>query len=283
MFDIDNHRLKGASTGGAAVRSEASPNYNASSSIQPRFLVFHYTACSFAAARNAFMDGNAANRVSAHLLVDVDGSVTQFVAFNKRAWHAGESFWAGLADINTYSIGIEVVNYGYLQKRADGSFVTADGKVSVAPDQVVEARHKNPLDKHLYWEAYTPAQLETCERLAELLKPSYGLADVVGHDDIAPARKLDPGPAFPMSRMTARVLTRDADLSDHSALYVSAAKLNIRVGPGVQFATAGLALAQHTQVRVLQQRADGWSQVEAIVTPPVTGWVNAAYLVQTLA
>ena len=283
MYSIANHRLAGISTGGTAVRSETSPNFNANGSIQPRFLVFHYTACSFAAAQASFLDGNAANRVSAHLLVDVDGSVTQFVPFNKRAWHAGESFWTGLADINTYSIGVEVVNYGYLQKRADGSFVAADGKTPIAPDQAVEARHKNPQDTHLYWQAYTPAQLETCERLAELLKVGYGLVDVVGHDDIAPARKLDPGPAFPISRMASRVLARDAGLPDHPALYVGAAKLNIRVGPGVQYSAAGTALVKQTQVRVLQQRADGWSQVEAAVTPPVTGWVKSVYLTQAPA
>jgi N-acetylmuramoyl-L-alanine amidase len=244
MFLIANHLLTGSSEDGTAVRSETSPNCNANGSIQPRFLVFHYTACSFAAARAAFMNGNAANRVSAHLLVDLDGSVTQFVPFNKRAWHAGESFWAGLADINTYSIGIEVVNYGYLTKRADGSFVAADGSARIPADQVVEARHKNPADKHLYWQAYAPDQLRTCESLAELLKTSYGLVDAVGHDDIAPARKLDPGPAFPMSRMASRILEREAGLPGHPGLYVNAPWLNIRVGPGAHYATAGTALAR---------------------------------------
>jgi N-acetyl-anhydromuramyl-L-alanine amidase AmpD len=48
---------------------------------------------------------------------------------------------------------------------------------------------------------YTPEQIETCEALAEALVLAYGLQDVLGHDDIAPTRKSDPGPAFPLGRM----------------------------------------------------------------------------------
>lgn len=281
MFSIEHHQLAGSSANGVAVRFEQSPNFNANNAIQPRFLVFHYTACDFMTARAAFLDAYSTHRVSAHLLVDVDGAVTQFVPFDRRAWHAGESHWAGLVDINTYSIGIEVVNHGYLQKRGDGSFVTADGRTPVAAAQVVEARHKNPRDTHLFWQAYTPEQLETCERLTELLSSSYGLKDVVGHDDIAPLRKLDPGPAFPMSRMASRVMARDAILSEHPALSVGVSRLNIRIGPGLGYALAGTALAQRTLVRVLQQSADGWSRVEASVAPPLTGWVKSDYLVSS--
>lgn len=281
MFEVIDHRLIAAPGNATPVQFEASPNVNAST-IAAQFLVFHYTACSFAAARAVFMRGTGDGRVSAHLLIDTNGSVTQFVPFNKRAWHAGESFWAGMTDLNTHSIGIEVVNLGYLLKHGDGRFGSADGSSTVSADQVVEARHKNPHEHHRYWQAYTPAQIETCTQLAVVLRAAYNLVDVVGHDDIAPARKSDPGPAFPLRHMVASAFGRADDETSTQWLFVGAAKLNIRQGPGTQFPLVAAALPVNTAVRPLQPSQGGWMQVEAQATPPVVGWVSAAYLRATV-
>lgn len=277
MFDIQSQRLNGTAANGTAVVQEPSRNFSAQP-ITPKFLVFHYTACSFQVARQVFLDAHSSHRVSAHLLVDEDGSVTQFVDFGRRAWHAGSSFWKGFADLNSHSIGIEVVNLGYLQKKADGSFQTSDGSQTAPPDRVIEARHKNPHDPHRYWHAYTAEQVETCAQLAELLVARYALREIVGHDDIAPDRKVDPGPAFPMHRISSRAFDRADDSGPGDALYVAAQKLNIRSGPGVQFSLVREPLPLGTRVLPRQPADHGWMQIEAEVPTPNVGWVSTAHL-----
>ncbi|MBC7850632.1 MAG: N-acetylmuramoyl-L-alanine amidase, partial [Chitinophagaceae bacterium] len=81
----------------------------------PSYLVMHYTAATTAnSAINWFANKNA--KASAHLLIARDGTVTQFAPFNTITWHAGDSQWTGLIGLNRYSIGIELVNAGRLQK-----------------------------------------------------------------------------------------------------------------------------------------------------------------------
>jgi AmpD protein len=110
-------------------------------------------------------------RVSAHALVRRDGEVVQYVPFQRRAWHAGASSWHGRERCNDYSVGIEI-------EGTDAS-------------------------------AYEPAQYEVLARLVALLCRAYpGLSTerVVGHSDVAPGRKSDPGIAFdwPLLRARAR-------------------------------------------------------------------------------
>lgn len=105
-------------------------------------------------------------RVSAHALVRRDGSIVQYVPFGLRAWHAGESSFAGRARCNDYSIGIEL----------EGTDI----------------------------EPYTDAQYVCLARLARLLMatwPGITRERIVGHADIAPGRKTDPGPAFNWGRL----------------------------------------------------------------------------------
>lgn len=101
-------------------------------------------------------------RVSAHFFIRRDGEVIQFVSCNLRAWHAGQSQWQGRQRCNDFAIGIEL----------EGS-------------------------------DYAPFENRQYDRLAELtraLQAAYPIADIVGHADIAPGRKTDPGPNFDWSR-----------------------------------------------------------------------------------
>ncbi|MDR6523232.1 N-acetylmuramoyl-L-alanine amidase [Variovorax paradoxus] len=275
MLDIANDLLSGEIHGRAIGTA---PTANHGGVIAPRLLVFHYTACDFTAAKNTFLSTAGKNRVSAHLLVDTDGTVTQFVPFNRRAWHAGESHWGDLNDINTHSIGIEVVNYGYLLKTAAGTFRLGNGKpLPFDPDEIIEARHKNPKLPYRYWQAYTPAQIETCEQLAVLLVQRYGLIDVVGHDDIAPDRKQDPGPAFPLLGIRGKALGRDAASDGDEVRYVGVKRLNLRKGPGVEHALAGEPLVMHSKL-IVQGREGGWIQVVvASASGARGGWVLGEY------
>ncbi len=103
-------------------------------------------------------------KVSAHLLIKRDGSIIQFVDFDQRAWHAGNSIYNGTADCNNYSIGIEL----------EGS------------DDI----------------NYKTKQYQSLNHVLSTLKSHYPITNVAGHSDVAPGRKTDPGPAFEWSQLT---------------------------------------------------------------------------------
>lgn len=118
-------------------------------------------------AAHPYYAGIATQRVSAHFLVRRDGELMQFVPCVKRAWHAGVSSWRGRAQCNDFSIGIEL-----------------------------EGTDDMP---------FTDAQYETTGRLARALHRMYPITDTVGHCDIAPGRKTDPGPHFSWDRYRAEL------------------------------------------------------------------------------
>ena len=258
---------------GTPVPFRRSPNQS-TGTITPRFLVFHYTAGGSAESTiNWLCDKRA--KASAHLVVGRDGSITQLVDFNRKAWHAGASTWRGVTGLNSHSIGIELANVGPLQKTGE-IWRSAWGN-TIADHQVVVATH--PHENHERgWEAYPAEQLRVARQLALTLVTKYGLEEVVGHQDIAPGRKLDPGPAFPLDGMAALVRGRGAEEGDLKS--VTASLLNIRTGPGTDFDKVdGGPLPEGTFVKGLAQ-ADGWQYVEVIDDGGTTrrGWVVSRYL-----
>lgn len=108
-------------------------------------------------------------RVSSHLLVRRDGSIVQFVPFDRRAWHAGASCYRGRDNGNDFSVGIEV-------EGTDNS-------------------------------GYCDCQYFTLANICRTLMTTYDIssADIVGHSDIAPGRKTDPGPSFEWERLSTLV------------------------------------------------------------------------------
>ena len=155
-----------------------------------RFLVIHFTSGASGQSSVNFWKTPDAKGASAHLVIDRDGSLIQCRPFNVTCGHAGKSRWKGHEGLNSCSIGIELANAGDNPKLA--------AKWSKLP--LVKAKHKNggPLTE---WEAYPEAQVAACIEVAKALVARYKLDDVIGHDDIAPDRKVDPGPAFPMERL----------------------------------------------------------------------------------
>lgn len=138
--------------------------------IAPSLLVLHYTDCRDAEeALSLLCDPDRA--VSAHYLVDSDGTVMQLVPEERRAWHAGVSFWAGITDVNSHSIGIEIQNGG-----------ERFGPHAFPADQIAAVRD-----------------------LCRGVMSRHGIAarNLLAHSDIAPDRKRDPGALFPWRDLAA--------------------------------------------------------------------------------
>lgn len=155
-----------------------------------RCLVIHFTS---GATAKSSIDSMRDNGLSCHLVIDRDGTIYQCRPFNKTCGHAGVSRWrdpkTGVRynGVNGFGIGIELANAGDDQALAE--------RWTKLP--LVTARHRNGglIQK---WETYPPEQIAVCTEAAKVICARYNLDDITGHDCIAPERKNDPGPAFPM-------------------------------------------------------------------------------------
>jgi N-acetylmuramoyl-L-alanine amidase len=255
------------------VDFKATPNKGGS--YTPQYLVMHYTAStSEKGTINWFLNKDA--QASAHLLIDMDGSITQFAPFNIVTWHAGISEWNGLVGLNKFAIGIELVNAGRLVKSGT-MWISPLDKKQIPDSEVVIATHRNETSS-AGWQMYSEIQLNVASEIAALLVKTYSLKDVVGHDEIAPHRKSDPGPAFPMSSFRSRAVGRK---EGKAVPFITTTSVNIRSGAGTQFATVSDPLPKNTAVEILK-REGSWSLVD--VTDHVhglndlEGWVFSKYL-----
>lgn len=151
-----------------------SPNFNdRPDGRAPDMVVLHYTGMqSGAAALDRLCDASA--KVSAHYLIDEDGTTHALVAEDKRAWHAGVSYWAGERDINGCSIGIELVNPGHSYPGYAGGY-----------------------------RPFPEPQMAALETLLRGIVSRHAIppARILGHSDVAPARKTDPGELFDWERL----------------------------------------------------------------------------------
>ncbi len=129
-----------------------------------RFIILHYTAMrSIEETINLLCSSQS--KVSAHFLISKEGKIYQLVNEQNRAWHAGESSWKNITDINSNSLGIELENTGYLED----------------------------------FEDYTEQQISSLMELITYLNSNYNISrmNILGHSDVAPMRKIDPGEKFP--------------------------------------------------------------------------------------
>lgn len=276
---IVDHRLHLAD--GQPARFLKSPNQ--SDGLQPKYLVVHYTAGPNA-KRAIETLLSPARKASAHLVIGRDGEVTQLVEFNKRAWHAGLSSWKGLKGLNAHSIGIELSNPGKLKKTSTGWKTWFDAKVD--PEHVLEAVHRNGGGLS-GWHTYTAEQLDALTQVAEVLFSTYGLEDVLGHEDIAPGRKTDPGPAFPMAQFKAALVGRHQEDEeapyDDTELFVVREPVNIRTEPSTAGAKLTSApLPKGTRVAVIDQSGI-WRRVDVLddpegEDPDLEGWIHGRFL-----
>ncbi len=237
-------------------------------------IIIHYTAGSSTESSVASLS-DPSIQASAHVVVGRDGVVTQIVPFNIVAWHAGASQYGGRIGFNQFSIGIEIDNAGLLEKRGD-KYYAWFGRAYEEKD-VVAGIHRN--EKTLrYWHAYTEKQIEAVEQLCRALVKSYDLKYILGHEEISPVRKVDPGPAFPLDKLRDKIFGggRDAETSERSIGkegIVNTNLLNIRADANTQAEKVAKPLAEGQKVKILAAK-DGWLKVST----EVTGWVSAKYI-----
>ncbi|HEX5380502.1 MAG TPA: N-acetylmuramoyl-L-alanine amidase [Phenylobacterium sp.] len=144
-----------------------SPNFEARKT-PPDMIVLHYTGMPTGEGALARLR-DPASKVSAHYVVEEDGRVFRLVPEERRAWHAGLSSWKGETDINGRSIGVEIVNPGH----------------------------------EFGYRAFPEAQVAAVIALLADIRDRWSVADgfIVGHSDVAPDRKEDPGELFPWKRL----------------------------------------------------------------------------------
>ncbi|WP_448137493.1 N-acetylmuramoyl-L-alanine amidase [Sphingobacterium siyangense] len=129
--------------------------------IKPVYIIMHYDGASNATSAIDWMT-DSRSKVSAHLHISRDGVITQLAPFNIKCWHAGLSTWAGQRDLNNCSIGIELQNKGT--------------------------------------ESYTEKQINVAIAVCKTIVRTYSIREILGHSDIAPGRKEDPGIQFPWGK-----------------------------------------------------------------------------------
>ncbi|MDH6232462.1 N-acetylmuramoyl-L-alanine amidase [Mesorhizobium soli] len=148
---------------GAEVR--VSPNFTQRRGTdKPDMVILHYTGMPTGAEAEAWLC-DPASEVSSHYIVHEDGRIVQMVRESDRAWHAGKSSWRGVTDVNSWSVGIEVVNPGHI----------------------------------LGYTAFPRCQIEAVIALCGNITVRHGIVPerILAHSDVSPGRKVDPGEKFP--------------------------------------------------------------------------------------
>ncbi len=271
---VINHRL--IQDDGAPVPFKASPNTGGV--LHARWLVMHYTGGRSAESSVAWLL-NPQSRASAHVLIGRYGGIIQMVPFNIVAWHAGMSTWQNVNSLNQHSIGIELDNAGRLDKIA-GKWVSPL-KIMMPDDQVRVGNHKHDLlgTQPTGWQTYTPQQIESAFAVAQALVAQYDLEDVLGHDDIAPGRCLDPGPDFPLEHLRTTLFGHQ---NDSPPIFLARAMLTVRSGPGTEFPSLpGSPIRAGTRVQALEQQGLWWKVDvldEANGVVDLVGWCHGRHL-----
>tara|TARA_B100000989_G_C19528652_1_gene468356 strand:- start:296 stop:1030 length:735 start_codon:yes stop_codon:yes gene_type:complete len=162
-----------------------SPNFdNRQKNSKINFLVLHYTETnSLREAINILCSPK--KKVSSHYLIDINGDIYNLVEEKKRAWHAGISFWRNYENLNNSSVGIEIVNSGEMLKKK-----------------------------------YPDKQIESLINLSKQIKLNHNIntSNILGHSDIAPRRKIDPGIFFPWNKLALHELGFWIEISEDDSV-----------------------------------------------------------------
>lgn len=288
-MEIKNNRLVGDKVSYVQAYS-----YNKTATITPDAIIIHYTAGA-SGAQTVKLFAASTSTTSAHFVVSEDGSITQMVDCNRKAYHAGVSSYNGRSSYNGFSIGIEISNPGYLQK-VDGKYYTwwemkKEKKTATPESKVFTGKHRNAVTKMTYWYKYTDAQIEAVRQLCKAICKAYKIKEILGHDEIAPGRKCDPGPAFPLDAMRTEILSQTSSLNINelfrNAVSQSAAaslvigkvnvKLNFRQQPSTTAPLKSSPIASGSYVYIIGQDSTGeWYNI----LHEISGWVDKEFVEQ---
>lgn len=266
--------------------------------ITPRLIVMHYTA-GWSASGAIHTLADSSRQASAHVVVSRNGDIDQIVDFNKKAWHAGPSRYEGYRGLNNYSIGIEIVNIGWVKKLRGGNYkdpygqeFTYEGLMELG--DFTRHAHSRVGSGDFAWQEYTQPQLYAVQKLTEALLTEYPtIHDIVSHEEIdTRGWKTDPGPEFPMHRFKS-LLSRDDEGAGNYGYTaaegvphrVTVDGLNVRSGPGKDNPVIDVL---YSDMMVQMQDRDGeWRMVsyhnantdrETRPRAGSTGWVHQRYI-----
>lgn len=265
QFSISNHKLFSNDT-----PVEHYSTRKTSGRLQSlKFVVIHYTAgLSYEGDVRTLTTSDRA--ASAHIVIGQDGKVGQVENFMTNLWHAGQSKWGNLTMLNRYSVGIEVVCPGWVnfkREEAGVKYFEQYGRIFNDRDhRFVYGKHPNG-GSPMWWMQFTEKQMEAIEGICAALKRQYpSIEKVVGHDQISPGRKIDPGLCMPRSffdvlngraaeRVTEDGETRAEEYFDYAV--ASPKGLNLRTKPAMDGAIIQL-VPDGTKVSVVSTHGDWW-------------------------
>jgi N-acetylmuramoyl-L-alanine amidase len=206
-MDIENGVLKG---GGAKWKKATSFG---GAMAAPRWIVTHDTAGSTKKFSTVNYFASPTCKVSAHFVVERDGTITQMVQTNRRAYHAGVSKWNGVSGLNSCSIGIEIVNPGKLKKNGEYAELSYDGKTVIEKFPLIDCTYRATKEHgEGYWLPYTKEQIASVAAICREVVEEYpDCNEIVTHWMISPGRKIDTNPLFPMEEIRKAVFEPTPD------------------------------------------------------------------------
>lgn len=242
---IKNHKLPAP-----ANHEHKSPNKR-KGTMKPIGIMMHYTA---SGGENGEGDAEylsrASSRASAQIVIGREGDIHQLMGLNEIAWHAGKSKLGTMVDLNNGFIGIELDNWGYLD--SEGKSHTG----TVVPE---EFRFEGKRGPHSVWESYRDAQLEAAENVVSLICEYYDIEYLIGHEDAAPGRKSDPGPA--LDRWLESIREKYGLRGPSASSPATKVRLNLRASASRQ-STILTVIPKGAPVEFIEETYPGWYKIK---------------------
>lgn len=260
------------------------PAANVGGDIEPNLIVLHDTAGSLKKHSSRNYLASKEPGVSVHFVIERDGEISQLADTHRKTYHAGRSSYKGRRGVNDFSVGIEIVNPGKMERYGDSGTHSSTwfSKVFSNEEYGIVYRETDEHGKGM-WMPYTEEQINSVEFICRRVMGSHSITDIVTHWMVSPGRKTDTNPLFPLDSLKARLFSREdppSDINEYISALINtpASGLNFRLWPKVVSGNVIRVLPHHTAVRVVSTETiegQGWSQVEHNGSQ---GYVMTSYL-----